>query len=284
MGRRGLMHKKTINNNPSVLETLEMIENPMIEEPQSIISEGFVLLPNVNYNQISDEIKRIEEMSKKHVMSSPSGEEITILRPNPPKVSPIQLQAAEDPKFIPIDSSRTGREAIGKPLQAAPVLNEIIRKKLQLPHKEEIDESTLPPINEDFLSFLIEKKSNSFGWVVDTSFLGNFSIDPSIFTESEQFIFWFTPKVIKVHTVATAGGFMNAPSVKKTTVLSAFFIKILDVPKGHEGEDPYIGIINDPRYLLLREKLEERGIDFFYDHNPGRIWSYMIADKLEGNI
>ena len=60
-----------------------------------------------------------------------------------------------------------------------------------------------------------------------------------------------------------------------------FFIKILEIPEGHEEEDPFTGIINDVRYINLRETLEKRGIQFVYDHSASRMWVSVLCNRLK---
>lgn len=254
----------------------------------NITPSTFALAPNVDYDSVVAQISNLEDLAKQHPMSE------TVTRTTtPPMKLPLtqwktQVTSSHQDFSIatalhnPINAATTGREAIGP--RIAPVLTEIQQKKIQFlsePLKREPEDPTLPPVHDDFLSFLMEKQPLSFGWVVDNEFLTNFDIRPDLFDSSDKFIFWIVPANINIFKVSSAGGFQKSESRSLQLQPHIFLIKILEIPEGHEEEDPFTAIINDDRYIKLRESVEKRGIAFVYDHNPSRIWLSVLCGRLK---
>ncbi len=233
--------------------------------------------PNIDYDSITDQIAKLEEGAADNSFTTPPSSFDEYMDESLKNASKANYTSKT---LYPIDNPESS-----KPKKASQTITPFPAKQKPLVLKGSDETKAVqkdyPPINEDFLAFLIEKNPLSFGWVINSSFFTNFDIDPSLFKTDEQFIFWMVPASVNVFRTATAGGFQRSESRLSQIHPHLFLIKILDLDESDAASDPFIEIINDPAYLKLRENLEKRGIHFIYDHSPNRIWSSVLAERLK---
>ena len=297
MGRKSKLQKSsqelTNLQETAIAKSYASLQAPHVQSLEAPLSEHFVLTPSVDYDNVASQIAKLEDLGKEHPMSrmnvAPSAAIAPSLQASPSSAThqpflatTANFTAAPSALHTPVGSDLTGRQAVGP--RIAPIPTEKQQAKINYlsePIQKIEEDPNLPPLHDDFLAFLIEKQPLSFGWVVDNTFLANFDIRPDLFDSSEKFIFWIVPANINIFKISSAGGFQKSESRTMQVHPHIFFIKILEIPEGHEEEDPFTGIINDVRYINLRETLEKRGIQFVYDHSASRMWVSVLCNRLK---
>jgi hypothetical protein len=271
-GRKSTLQKQAESNQQQSSHIVEDIATPI---------ESFAINPNIDYDKVTDEIAKLEAMTNGDAAftSPPSTfeEEMDYHLKN--ATSATARGAYTSPTLYSTDtpSSKTHvRQAID-----LPQTQRVVTNALKGTVSEKPTPKPLPPLHDDFLAFLIEKNPLSFGWVVDPTFFLNFDLNPAIFKEKDPFILWIVPASINIFKIATAGGFQRSESRNTQLHPHVFLIKLLEIKDEDAEADPFIEIINDPAYLKLRESLEQRGIQFIYDHSPQRIWMSVLSERLK---
>lgn len=258
MGRKSKMTKEA-------KKAVEVEANPSFPELSLMIS------PNVDYDNVSNSIAQLEKLAEPFaMMDTGSAVKFSVAPPvQSPSImgSPFQKDSS---LHLPVGSELTGRTAIGHTFNA-PNTHPSFLKDIEVKKAEALEDTGTIPINEDFLNFLLVKEKLSFGWIVDANFLANFFVDPALFNETDEFIFWVVPSEVKMHRISTAG-FQRSESHFKKTLPHMFLLKIISRPPADSDEDPFTKMINDPVYINLRKELDKRGIQFLYDLHPNQLW------------